>query len=234
MSVIDSHSDKHDDLNRRVIKRPACPSQAMGAPTSRPAPQHGDCVLTSRDYTLLEAWLIRALGSELEIDPMLIALVRAKLAAAQIVLTGDVEANRARGGSRVVYVLDRAAAPVSQLLSHWRPEAVEQNILPITSILGITLLGMSAGQRVPLIRSDGSIGGVWLEAVDARTERARTDREASTSRAEADEPARQSPPSGTGAADKVLPFPPARHSRKPFTTGRPGGPNDPDPGPTAA
>ena len=233
MSAIDSHSDKHDDLNRRLTKRPATATHAPEAPAPGPAPRRGDCVLTSRDHALLEAWLMRALDSELEIDPVLIALVRAKLAAARIVLSGDVETDRARGGSRVVYTLD-GGAPTSQLLAHWRPEAVAQSILPITSILGICLLGMRAGQRVPLVRSDGSLGAVWLDAVDPHTERAHTDQEASARGAETNEQGRQAPPSRAGTADKVLPFPSARHGHKPFSTRRPARPDDPDPGPKAA
>ncbi len=221
MSVIDSHSDKHDDLNRRATKRPAPPT---GAPGACLAPYRGDCVLTSRDHALLEAWLMRAVESELEIDPVLIALVRAKLAAARIVLLGDAEADRARGGSWVVYTLD-GGAPTSQLLAHWRPEAVSQSILPITSVLGISLLGMRAGQRVPLVRRDGSFGGVWLDAVDPKTERASTDEEAPG--AEPKEPA-------AGTADKVLPFPSAGRGRRPVSPRWPASPDDQGPGPTAA
>jgi regulator of nucleoside diphosphate kinase len=224
MSATDSHSDKHDDLKRRLTTRPA---PAMHAPAA-PAPRRDDCVLTSRDHALLEAWLMRALDSELEIDPVLIALVRAKLAAARIVLSGDVEADRARGGSRVVYTLD-GGAPTAQLLAHWRPEAVAQSILPITSILGICLLGMRAGQRVPLVRRDGSYGAVWLDAVDPQTEPPSKHQEASALGAEAEEPARQATRPSAGAAHKVLSFPTVRRGHKPFSARRPAGPDDPDP-----
>ena len=229
MSAIDSHSDKHDDLNRRLARRPAPATHAPEAP----APRRGDCVLTSRDHALLEAWLMRALDSELEIDPVLISLVRAKLAGARIVLSGDVEPDRARGGSRVVYTLD-GGAPTSQLLAHWRPEAVAQSILPITSILGICLLGMRAGQRVPLVRSDGSFGAVWLDAVDPQMEPPSKRQEASALATEAEEPARQATHPSAGAAHKVLAFPTVRRGHKPFSARRPAGSDDPDPGPAAA
>jgi regulator of nucleoside diphosphate kinase len=212
MSVIDKYSGKHDE-NRRLTE---------GRVTA--APQYCDCVLTSRDYTVLEGWLIRAVESELEVDPVLIALVRAKLAASRIVLSGDVEPDRVRGGSRIVYTLD-GEAPTSQLLAHWRSDAVTGgSILPITSILGITLLGMRARQRVPLVRSDGSIGGVWLEAVSSDSNRSRRAEEASPD-------AGSFAGSEPGAEDKILLFRPADSGRRPR---RPGGPDDPDPGPSAA
>lgn len=222
MSVIDKHSDKHDELNRRSIKSPA------------PLPQLGDCVLTSRDYTLLEGWLIRTVESELEVDPVLIALVRAKLAASRIVLSGDVEPDRVRGGSRVVYTLD-GEAPTSQLLAHWRSDAVAGgSILPITSILGISLLGMRARQRVPLVRSDGSLGGVWLEAVSPDAGGPSAAEEASASRPDAGglaraEPCREQTPSYAGAEDNVLLFRPVGSGRRSLGAPRPVGHDDPDP-----
>jgi hypothetical protein len=221
MSVIDNYSDKHDELNRRSIKSPA------------PLPQLGDCVLTSRDYTLLEGWLIRTVESELEVDPVLMALVRAKLAASRIVLSGDVEPDRASGGCRIVYTLD-GEAPTSQLLAHWRSDAVAGgSILPITSILGITLVGMRARQRVPLVRSDGSIGGVWLEAVSPDAGRPRAAEAATASRPDAGRLAERTP-SYAGVEDNVLLFRPAESGRRSLGIRRPVGPDDPDPGPTAA
>lgn len=234
MSVIDTHFDKHDELNRRPIENPASASQARSAPVAA-APQYCDCVLTSRDYTLLEGWLIRAIESEVEVDPVLMALVRAKLAASRIVLSGDVEPDRVSGGSRVVYTLD-GEAPSSQFLAHWRSGPVAESILPIISILGISLLGMRARQRVPLVKSDGSIGGVWLEAVIPESDRSRRAEEASTpcpnaGRVAGSEP-RQDQASGT--EDNILLFRPAEFGRRSLGTRRPGGPDDPDPGPSAA
>lgn len=234
MSAIDVYSHKHDELNRPVAKRPA--SAPRTAPVADPAPRRDDCILTSRDYTLLEAWLIRAAESELEIDPVLIALVRAKLAAARIVLSQDLEPDRARGGSRVLYALD-GSPPVEQLLGHWRPDAVTENILPITSILGICLLGMKARQRVPLVRSDGSLAGVWLEAVIPHTGVARADRQPTADRpvegehAEP-EPAPAAPDECVG--ERILPFPRRKTGRGSSGGGRPIGPDRPDPGPAAA
>jgi hypothetical protein len=188
---------------------------------------------------LLEGWLIRTVESELEVDPVLMALVRAKLAASRIVLSGDVEPDRVRGGSRVVYTLD-GEAPTSQLLAHWRSDAVTGgSILPITSILGITLLGMRARQRVPLVRSDGSIGGVWLDAVSADAGRSRRVEEASSSRREMRnfverEPVQEQAAFHAETEDKVVLFRPAQRGRRSLSALRPGGSDDPDPGPSAA
>ena len=237
MSVIDNYSDKFDELNRRSIESPDSASQARCTPVA-PAPQYCDCVLTSRDYTLLEGWLIRTVESELEVDPVLMALVRAKLAASRIVLSGDVEPDRVRGGSRVVYTLD-GEAPRSQLLAHWRSGPAAERILPITSILGISLLGMRPRQRVPLVKSDGSIGGVWLDAVSADAGRSRRVEEASSSRPETRnfverEPVQEQAAFHAETEDKVVLFRPAQPGRRSLSALRPGGSDDPDPGPTAA
>jgi hypothetical protein len=99
--------------------------------------------------------------------------------------------------------------------------------LPITSILGISLLGMRARQRVPLVKSDGSIGGVWLDAVSADAGRPRAAEEASASRPDAGRLAESRPCWGETPSyeekENVLLFRPAQPG------GRPVDPDDPDP-----
>ena len=231
MSVIDSHTDKSHEFYHTASRRPG----ASALP-----PPRGECVLTSRDYTLLDAWLIRAVESEIEIDPVLIALVRAKLASARIVLSDDVEPDRARSGSRVVYSLEKDAS-ISQVLAHWHDDAIADSILPVTSIVGVSLLGMRAGQRLPLIRSDGSLGGVSLEAVipQALPARAEQAAEAASAGAAGEPEARgpslaPEPDAARTAGDKILPFRPAGRCRKPIGANPPMGPDDPNPGPAAA
>lgn len=158
MSVIDGYSDSYDELRGWTLQGPAGP--VSGALSERRC----ECVMTIRDCTLLEAWLIRSAGNDEETDPALARLARKKLASARMVLSGDIEPDRAKGGSRVVYAVDgKPSAP--QILSHWRHEALTESILPVISVLGLSLLGMKAGQRMPLPRSDGSVGEVSLQAV---------------------------------------------------------------------
>jgi hypothetical protein len=196
----------------------------QAAASRRPAPRRGDCILTSRDSALLEVWLTRSADCELEIDPVLCSLVRAKLAAARIVLSDDVEPDRARGGSRVFYSVD-GGPTMSHLLTHWRHDMPAESILPVTGILGVTLLGMKAGQRLPLVRSDGSWGSVLLQAVlDPAT--ACTAEGAEGNRAPEDMLA-------PAAGPKIVPFRPAA-LRRPGGAGGPSGSDDPDPGPAAA
>jgi hypothetical protein len=111
--------------------------------------------------------------------------------------------------------------------------------LPITSILGISLLGMRARQRVPLVKSDGSIGGVWLDAVCADAGRSRRVDEASVSRPEMHsfverEPVHEQASFPAETEEKVVLFRPAQPGRRSLGAWQPGGSDDPDPGPTAA
>lgn len=130
------------------------------------------CCLTSRDYTLLEAHLWRLLEGGADADLLLARLIRTKLADARLVLSDDIEPTVATGNSHVVFTAD-GGREVSRVLVHWDDDAVSGPTLPIPSLPGATLLGMHVGQRAPLIRPDGSVGYVALEAVLRQPEAAR-------------------------------------------------------------
>lgn len=131
-----------------------------------------DCYLTSRDYTLLEAHLLRLLDGGTDTDPLLARLIRTKLADARLVLTDDVEPTVATGNSRIVFATD-GGREVERVLVHWDGHVALGPALPVQSLAGATLLGMRVGQRAPLIRPDGSVGYVTLDAVLHQPEAAR-------------------------------------------------------------
>lgn len=122
----------------------------------------GESFLTSRDYTLLEGHLYRR--GEDGPQPLLARLIRAKLSHARVVLTGDVDADVATGDSRVVIAVD-GRPDESRLLVHWDDDRVRGDTLRVATLLGVTVLGMRAGQEARLLRADGSLGRVLLRQV---------------------------------------------------------------------
>lgn len=127
--------------------------------------------LTSRDYTLLEAHLWRLLEADgvSPNDQLLARLIRTKLADATVVLSDDIEPSVATGNSRIRFSIDDGPAE-SRILAHWDSLGGVDDVLPIPTLAGVSLLGMAAGQRAPLLRADGSIGAVQLDAVTYQPE----------------------------------------------------------------
>jgi hypothetical protein len=127
--------------------------------------------LTSRDYTLLEAHLWRLLEFDRPApgEQLLTRLIRTKLADAVVVLSDDIEPTIATGNSRVTFRIDGGPAECRRLV-HWDgPDAAGQS-LRIPTFLGVAVLGLAEGQRAPLLRADGSIGSVALDAVTCQPE----------------------------------------------------------------
>ena len=130
------------------------------------------CCLTAKDYSLLESRLIELRGRNEGTAPLLVQLIRTKLADAEIVLSEDVDPEVATTNSRVVFSVDGRAAETAVLV-HWEHEVAREFALPITTLLGATLLGMRAGNRAPLLRSDGGIREVALLEIAFQPEAAR-------------------------------------------------------------
>jgi regulator of nucleoside diphosphate kinase len=131
------------------------------------------CCLTSRDYTLLEGHLLRMGDSDSGAEPVLAALIRAKLARARVVLSADVDPDVATGGSRIVYSADEGPEQ-RRTLVHW--DSPGEDPLPVASLLGATLLGMRVGQLALVPRHDGGASRVSLVAVPLQPEAARKGR----------------------------------------------------------
>lgn len=73
---------------------------------------------------------------------------------------------RVTGGSRVVYSVDDGAAQTGLLIQRARSGA-GSGVIPATSRLGATLIGMRVGQRAPLRCEDGAI--MILSVLDVTT-----------------------------------------------------------------
>ncbi len=130
------------------------------------------CILTTKDFTILEVMLERCLGRD---DP-LAPILRRKLEAALIVLRDDVPAAVATLSSRVTFSVGGRPAD-TRVLSHDRMNSPGV-FLPITTARGLALLGLSEGQRFRLRESGGAEEDVLLESVLYQPEAARRRKEA--------------------------------------------------------
>lgn len=68
------------------------------------------------------------------------------------------------GGSLVTYSVDRGPEETG-LLAHRARSASGISVIPVASLLGATLIGMSVGQRAPLLLEGGAIKSVRVLAV---------------------------------------------------------------------
>lgn len=130
------------------------------------------CVLTTKDFTILEVMRDRCLGRD---DPMA-RLIARKLDTATVVFRDDVPADVATLSSRVSFTVN-SKGPDTRVLSHDRMPGAVGLFLPITSARGLALLGLREGQSFRLAGHDGSEEEVILDAVHYQPEAARREKE---------------------------------------------------------
>ena len=129
------------------------------------------CILTTKDFTILEVMLDRCLGRD---DP-LVPILRRKLEAATVVMRDDVPASVATLSSRVTFSVGGRQSD-TRVLSHDRMNSPGV-FLPITTARGLALLGLSEGQRFQLRGRGGAEEDVLLESVLYQPEAARRRKE---------------------------------------------------------
>mgnify|MGYP001171172780 CR=1 FL=1 len=126
-------------------------------------------VLNSHDYWQLQEHRRRCddLGGAL--FGRLAQLIRAKMADAHVPGTADLPPNAVTGGSRVCFAI-RGQRTQTRTLYHWGYPDRERNRLPVGTFLGVTLIGMTEGQRAVLLDADGVAGEVTVLSVHHRPE----------------------------------------------------------------
>jgi regulator of nucleoside diphosphate kinase len=134
--------------------------------------QNEACMLTTKDFTILEVMFDRCL----ERDGPMAALLRRKINAATVVFRDDIPPSIATLSSRVTYRVD-GGEPESRVLSHDVMASPVGLFLPITTLMGLALLGLSEGQEIR-IDTPEKPRRVHLEAVLYQPEAARREREA--------------------------------------------------------
>ncbi|MER2535977.1 MAG: nucleoside-diphosphate kinase [Rhizobiaceae bacterium] len=134
---------------------------------------HDACILTTKDFTILEVMLDRSS------DPAeaMTLLLRRKLDAATVVFREDVPPQVATLSSRVSFAVDGGEAD-SRILSHDRMTSPVGLYLPITTLRGLALLGLAEGQAIRVANRDGVAERIRLDQVLYQPESARRAQEA--------------------------------------------------------
>lgn len=126
------------------------------------------CILTTKDFTILEVMRDRRRGHE---DP-LAPILKRKLEAATIVFREDVPETVATLSSRVTYSVD-GRTPDTRVISHDHLSMPMGMFLPITTRRGLALLGLSEGEEFVLQDGAGRQERILLQKVHFQPEAAR-------------------------------------------------------------
>lgn len=177
------------------------------------------CQLTTKNFSILEEMLQR----DVHHDEAFLRLLRQKLSTATIVFYDDIQPELATINSRVEFTVDKDHRD-NRILAYGGDGAFPGLTLSITTIRGLALLGMTAGETVVVQRSD-----------DAGSEEIHLDK-VSHLVADGKEPLNPQTPANAAPASRssVIAF---EARRKPLSAGSEGPPidgDDDDPGPRAA
>lgn len=157
------------------------------------------CILTTKDFTILEVLRDRCVGQE---DPFA-QLLKRKLDSALVVFRDDVPANVATLSSRVNFRVD-GGEPDTRVISDESISAPVGMFLPITNPRGLALLGLVEGQDFRFVDREGAERCVLLEKVLYQPESVRREKDAlkGVSQPASRRPALRLVHSADGAADR--------------------------------
>lgn len=132
-----------------------------------------NCILTTKDFTILEVMYDRSLGREDHLAPIL----KRKLETALVVFREDIPQNVATLSSRVTFRVD-GRDPDTRVLSPERATSAVGMFLSIATPRGLALLGLAEGQQFVLQGHQGADEKVVLEKVEYQPEAARREKQA--------------------------------------------------------
>lgn len=118
------------------------------------------CLLTTKDFTILEVMLDRRLPGDATLAPF----IRRKLDQAVVVFRDDIPANVVTLNSRVSYRVDEGEAE-TRIISHDELRGLVGFTLPITHPRGLALLGLQEGQSITIATDDGGSETLSVEQV---------------------------------------------------------------------
>lgn len=125
------------------------------------------CFLTAKDFTVLEVLLDRRVNR----DEFFLRLLRRKLSAAMVVFQEDLSSQVATINSRVAFSIDGQLSD-NRILVHAGEDAYPDLSLSITTLRGLALLGLTAGETILVERSADRIETIRLDAVSYQPEAA--------------------------------------------------------------
>ena len=131
------------------------------------------CILTTKDFTILEIMRDRCLGRD---DP-LAPILKRKIESALVVFREDVPVNVATLSSRVTFTVD-GREPDTRVISHDRMTSPVGLFLSITTARGLALLGLTENQAFILTNNDGLDERILLEKVQYQPEASKREKEA--------------------------------------------------------
>jgi regulator of nucleoside diphosphate kinase len=130
-----------------------------------------DCQLTIKDVSILETMLQRHDDE----DGAFVRLLRHKLATAKVVFRDAIDPRSATLLSRVEISVDGGPAE-TRILAYGGEDAFPGMALPITTIRGLSLLGVTAPGLIVCERADGATESVELRRVLHQPEAAKRSR----------------------------------------------------------
>jgi regulator of nucleoside diphosphate kinase len=125
------------------------------------------CRVTAKDFTILANMITQTPPY----DDRLLRLLRRKLSMAVVVPPEGVDPDLATLNSRLEYRIDGGRSEACVLV-HDTCSASPGLALPISTIRGLSLLGPSVGDSIPIERADGRIETISLERVAYQPESA--------------------------------------------------------------
>ena len=131
------------------------------------------CILTTKDFTIVEVMRDRCLGQD---DP-LAPILKRKIESAIVMFRDDVPDNVATMSSRVTFRVN-GRDPDTRIISHDRMTSMVGMFLPVTTSRGLALLGLAEGAHFVFTSSDGVEERILLEKVQYQPESARREKEA--------------------------------------------------------
>jgi regulator of nucleoside diphosphate kinase len=108
------------------------------------------CLLTSKDYSILEVMLERCPLTE----SLLRAMLRSKVDSARVVFRDDIPPNVVTLNSRVRYRVNDAPAQ-TRLIGQDEVRGPVGSLLPITQPRGLAMLGVAEGESYPVPSAGG-------------------------------------------------------------------------------
>ncbi|TAM94775.1 MAG: nucleoside-diphosphate kinase [Rhizobiaceae bacterium] len=137
------------------------------------------CQLTIKDCSILETLLERSAIH----DEAYLRLLRRKLSAAKVVFPDAIAPEVATINSRVDFTVDDGPAD-NRILIHGKDHAFPGLTLPVTTLRGLALLGLAAGEAITVKRRDGGEETIRLDRVAHQPEASRKGRPYQSSRME--------------------------------------------------
>lgn len=139
---------------------------------------HSPCLLTTKDYTILEVMLERCLGLD---DPMR-PILQEKLHNAVVVFADDIPPTVVTLNSRVVYRVNGGVAE-TRIVAHDDIRGLVGRVISITVPRGLALLGLSEGQSFHIRGRERAGETVAIQEVAYQPEAARREAEKMSSTA---------------------------------------------------